>query len=397
MPIGYLIAVGVVAAGMVLALRPLARSGRLGMLSWFLSAVPNESPFVAFFWVLAVSLLALAQGDLDTPLGWGGLAVAALTFVGTPILVRRSLRAGPVVHRALDTGLGRGWSSTPGLTASKPGQRLPWARILFAPLPVFRRDIRKLGNIVYGDADRRNRLDLYRKRSRTSSSGPILIHLHGGHFRTGRKSFEARPLLHGLAAHGWVCISANYRLQPAATFPDFLIDVKRVIAWAREHAHEHGGDPTQVFVAGSSAGAHLAVTAALTANDPTLQPGFEDADTSVAAAVGLYGYYGPVDRQRQPLPSSPADYIHPDAPPLLIAHGDQDTYVPPEHARWLVGQLRETSTHPVVYVELPGAQHSFDLFHSIRFETLIDGIEAFAAWVRSRTARPTTSIAGRRR
>ena len=287
--------------------------------------------------------------------------------------------------------------STPGLTASQPGQRLPWARILFAPLPVFRRDVRQLANIVYGDADRRNRLDLYRKRSRTSSSGPILIHLHGGHFRTGRKSFEARPLLHGLAAHGWVCISANYRLQPAATFPDFLIDVKRVIAWAREHAHEHGGDPTQVFVAGSSAGAHLAVTAALTANDPTLQPGFEDADTSVAAAVGLYGYYGPVDRQRQPLPSSPADYIHPDAPPLLIAHGDQDTYVPPEHARWLVGQLRETSTHPVVYVELPGAQHSFDLFHSIRFETLIDGIEAFAAWVRSRTARPTTSIAGRRR
>jgi hypothetical protein len=40
-----------------------------------------------------------------------------------------------------------------------------------------------------------------------------------------------------------------------------------------------------------------------------------------------------------------------------------------------------------VYAELPGAQHSFDLFHSIRFETLIDGIEAFAAWVRSTNSR----------
>jgi hypothetical protein len=38
----------------------------------------------------------------------------------------------------------------------------------------------------------------------------------------------------------------------------------------------------------------------------------------------------------------------------------------------------------VVYAELPGAQHAFDLFHSLRFEAVVDGIEAFAAWVRSR-------------
>jgi hypothetical protein len=37
-----------------------------------------------------------------------------------------------------------------------------------------------------------------------------------------------------------------------------------------------------------------------------------------------------------------------------------------------------------LYAELPWAQHTFDLFHSLRFETVIDGIEAFAAWVRSR-------------
>ena len=41
------------------------------------------------------------------------------------------------------------------------------------------------------------------------------------------------------------------------------------------------------------------------------------------------------------------------------------------------------SSNPILYAELPGAQHSFDLFHSVRFETVIDGIEAFAAWVRS--------------
>jgi hypothetical protein len=39
----------------------------------------------------------------------------------------------------------------------------------------------------------------------------------------------------------------------------------------------------------------------------------------------------------------------------------------------------------VVYAELPGGQHTFDLFHSIRSETVIGGIEAFTTWVRSRS------------
>jgi hypothetical protein len=45
-----------------------------------------------------------------------------------------------------------------------------------------------------------------------------------------------------------------------------------------------------------------------------------------------------------------------------------------------VERLRGTSSNPVVYTELPGAQHAFDPFHSIRFETVVDAIEAFTAW-----------------
>jgi len=54
-----------------------------------------------------------------------------------------------------------------------------------------------------------------------------------------------------------------------------------------------------------------------------------------------------------------------------------------ENARPFVELLQSVSSDPVVYVELPGAQHSFDVFHSLRFEAVVDGIEAFAAWVRS--------------
>jgi acetyl esterase/lipase len=356
-PIGYVIAVGVVAAAVLPALAPVRRPRRLARLCWQLTMLVNESPFLALYWVLASTLLALAQGDLDTPVGWVGLALACVTFAGVPVLVRRSLRARAVVDGA--------------------HAPLPWARILVAPLPLARRDVARIANLAYGDAGRFNRLDLYRRRA--GADGPVLVQLHGGGFTSGRKSVESRPLLLRLASHGWLCLSANYRLRPGATFPEMLTDVKRAIAWARAHAAEHGGDPSRIFVAGSSAGAHLAASAALTANDPRFQPGFEGADTSVAAAICLYGYYGPAAGSG----SSPGDFVRPDAPPFLIAHGDQDTLVPAEGARRLGDRLRAESASPVVYVELPGAQHTFDLLYSIRFETLIDGIESFASRIDS--------------
>ena len=195
-----------------------------------------------------------------------------------------------------------------------------------APLPLFHPGVRRIANLSYGDAGRRNRLDLYRRR-RGGSGGPVLIHLHGGGFSLapGRRSFYARRLLFRLARQGWVCVSATYRLQSAAAFPDELVDVKKVIAWARAHAGEHGGDPDRIVLVGSSFGARLATLAGFTMNDPTFQPGFEQADTSVAAVVGLYGYYGGIASRRSP-PSSPFDYAERGSAPLLVVHGDQDTF-----------------------------------------------------------------------
>jgi dipeptidyl aminopeptidase/acylaminoacyl peptidase len=85
--------------------------------------------------------------------------------------------------------------------------------------------------------------------------------------------------------------------------------------------------------------------------------------------------------------SSPLAYVRPDARPFFLAHGDHDTVVPVDNARRFADKLRSVSTNPVVYAELPGAQHAFDLFHSLRFEMVVDAIEAFAAWVRSREVR----------
>ena len=96
--------------------------------------------------------------------------------------------------------------------------------------------------------------------------------------------------------------------------------------------------------------------AALTANDPAFQPDGEHADTSVAGAVCLYGYYG--DRAAdQGHGVLPAAYVGHDAPPFLVAHGDHDTQIAIGHADRFVARLRTGSLSPVVYLRLPGAQH----------------------------------------
>ena len=53
------------------------------------------------------------------------------------------------------------------------------------------------------------------------------------------------------------------------------------------------------------------------------------------------------------------------------------------HADRFVDRLRGDSAAPVVYFRLPGAQHSFDLFRSLRFDHVVDGIVAFLAWTRA--------------
>jgi acetyl esterase/lipase len=315
-----------------------------------LGFLPNEAPGLLAGYLVVATGLAAAEGDLGSTAGAAGLALAALALAALAVVARRGLGTRAAVDRAL---------AGAGIPAprARPGR----AAALLRPIPVRPRAVERLRNIAYGEAGRAHLLDVYRHRARPAGA-PTLVHLHGGAFRSGGKSREARALLHRLAGRGWVCVSANYRLRPA-TAGDRLADVARVLAWVRERGPAHGADPRRLFLAGSSAGANLAARAAL-------------ADPGVTAAICLYGYYGGVGAG--------------EGPPLLVAHGDRDTIVLVEDARRFVAARRAASAEPVAYAELPGGQHTFDMLRSPRFEAVIDGIEAFAAWALSRpTARPT--------
>ncbi|MFI6519820.1 alpha/beta hydrolase [Spirillospora sp. NPDC050679] len=388
MPVGYLVPVALVAIGTLFALRPVPFERPLGRPSYYFGLAANELPFAALFWLLLLpTALAFAQGDIDSAGGWAIVALAAATTPGLAVIAHRALGDRARIARALDQGLGAGWrADLDADLASGLRRRPPLARILFLPILKRRGDVRRVANLSYGDAGRRNLLDLYHHRSRPQGA-PVMIHLHGGGYSGGHKNSQSLPLLYHLAGQGWVCVSANYRLRPQARHPDHLVDLKKIIAWVREHAHEYGADPATLFVAGSSAGGHMAALAGLTQNDPAFQPGFEDADTSVTGVVYLNGWYGPYFGQGPE--SSPSALITEDAPPFLVAHGDLDPLVPVADARDFADRLRRTSAAPVVYAELRGGNHAFDLYHSFRFEALIDAIEAFTAQVRSQKKTPT--------
>jgi acetyl esterase/lipase len=139
---------------------------------------------------------------------------------------------------------------------------------------------------------------------------------------------------------------------------------------------------------------------ALTANDPQYQPGFEDVDTSVRACVPFYGVYdlanllgtraGEREYKHYLAPTlfkstdrdvarsaSPLALVRADAPPFFIIHGSKDSLVNVAEARELARRLGETSDSVVAYAELPGAQHAFDVFASIRSAHVIRAVERF--------------------
>ncbi|MFI5123455.1 MAG: alpha/beta hydrolase fold domain-containing protein, partial [Vicinamibacteria bacterium] len=190
-------------------------------------------------------------------------------------------------------------------------------------------------------------------------------------------------------------------------YPDHIVDVKRAIAWVRENADELGIDPEMICITGGSAGGHLTALAGLTENDPSLQPGFEESDTSVAAAVPFYGvydftnaagHYYPqmrewvlekqvfkpriADRPELFRSASPTHRVHAGAPPFCVLHGERDTLVPVGDARRFVRELRAVSAQPVVYAELAGAEHAFDILPSLRTARVVETIERFLATVR---------------
>ena len=246
-------------------------------------------------------------------------------------------------------------------------------------------------------------LDVWRRREPTTAGpAPVLLFIPGGAWVVGSRMLQGYTLMAEMAAHGWVCLSVGYRVSPHHRWPRHVQDVKTAVAWARANVDQYGGDRRFVAVAGCSAGGHLSALTALTVGDSTFEAELgPDADTSVDAAVGIYGRYDWEDRstiERERFvdflekivvqkrysrhrhiyrAASPVARLHAQAPPLLIVHGSADTVIPVAQAHHFVERARATSRAPVGYLELPGAGHGFDMLDGSRTATATAAIRLF--------------------
>jgi acetyl esterase/lipase len=378
----------------------------------------SELPLHHLAWQALATAGFVADGALDEPAGWLGLGITAASWAGLVALAVQGQRSGGVLEEALTESLGPRYRErlagrlASGLAGPGAARRAQALRQLALAFDLRDRAVEGIKDIPYAEGGgRAHRLDIYRARaepggpSAPAGPRPVLLYIHGGAWIIGDKREQGLPLMTHLAKQGWICVTANYRLSPKARFPDHLGDVKRALAWIKDHIAEYGGDPSFVAIAGGSAGGHLAALAALTPNDPAYQPGFELADTGVDACVPIYGVYDFTNRYKHwdpgfekflaravmkvPMSADPEAYqraspmsqIGDHVPPFFVIHGRNDRLVPVDEARRFVELLREHSKEPVAYAELPGAQHAFEIFHSLRTSHAVDAIGRFLAAV----------------
>ena len=376
---------------------PVRRVPALFVPSFFGSWLTAELALHHIVWQAIATLLFVQFGALSSWPGLAGMGITIASWLGLLVLFHDGRRTHHVFDYALE-----------GFPDAADAQRLPFSRLVM-PFRFSRPGVRVVRNIIYREvAGKRLALDVAMPRE-PGKNRPAIMQIHGGAWIIGDKREQGWPLIGHLAANGWVCFNVNYRLSPAATWPDHLVDLKYALNWIRDHADEYGVDPDFIAVTGGSAGGHLTAMMGLTANDPEYQPGFEHADTSVQAAVPVYGVYDFTNRlgtmlerfrpqmlepmimkaffDKEPEKfhrASPIDRVHPDAPPLLIVHGDRDTLAPVEDARLFADSLARVSRAPVVYTELRGAQHAFDIFASPRTAQMLDGTLRFLTAMRTR-------------
>jgi len=237
---------------------------------------------------------------------------------------------------------------------------------------------------------RAEKLDLYLpKNGQAGEKYPAVLLIHGGGWKEGDKR-QAREIEFGttLADNGYIAASVNYALRSAGKFPINLQDCKNGIRYLRAHAEELGGDPDRIAVMGGSAGGHLALMVAYTADDPNLAPPqpYPGISDKVSCVIDFYGITDiesrkktdPEGKPTEPRgvepevqsifgstpqdwkKASPSGHLRKNLPPTLILHGKKDTTVDRDQSQLLAEELKKAGAeYELVWLNQAG--HSFSL------------------------------------
>ncbi|MFJ3799027.1 alpha/beta hydrolase [Streptomyces sp. NPDC090088] len=239
---------------------------------------------------------------------------------------------------------------------------------------------------------------IYRGESRPTG---LVVYFHGGGWCTGSIGLMdnvARELAH---ATGAVVVSVEYRLAPEHPFPAGLDDCETVTRWALANTARFDVPPSNVLIAGDSAGGNLAVAltlrlrgaagvrlagqvliypsvAAPTANFPS-QKEFSGLNMAAEDAEWIWNAYsGGRDLADDPHAAPLAAESLADLPPAFIVLGGCDFLR--DEGRAYAARLRDAGVD-AEDVCFPGQIHGF-MNHM--FPAAADAFEQIGSWVRRR-------------
>lgn len=192
-------------------------------------------------------------------------------------------------------------------------------------------------------------------------SHPVIIWFHGGGLTGGKPTMPQT-----LRSSGHVVISAGYRLSPQVSVREIIDDAAAAVSWVFSNAARYGGDLSQVYLAGHSAGGYLVTMLGL--DKRYLEKYGIDADR-LAAVVPYSGQSIThfTERKRQGIDAltpviddlAPMAHIRPDAPPIFVISGDRELEMNGryEENAYFVRMLRLNGHPDVRFVELGGFSH----------------------------------------
>lgn len=187
-------------------------------------------------------------------------------------------------------------------------------------------------DIAYGDLSRQ-KLDVYQPKQQDKKL-PVVLFYYGGSWDSGDKA-DYKFAAEAFTSNGFVAVIPDYRVYPEVTFPGVMADPATAAKWVKDHIQEFGGDPNRVFLAGHSAGAHIAVMLSL--NDEYLaQEHLKPTDfRGTIGSAGPYDFlpvktdrlkaiFGPEDQRWK---SQPIEFVTGKNQPMLLLVGLKDTTV----------------------------------------------------------------------
>jgi len=225
-----------------------------------------------------------------------------------------------------------------------------------------------LTNVTFGVSEA-EKLDIF---PGEEQGAPIYVFIHGGYWYSLDKS-DYSYIAEGMKPHGFTTIVTNFGLAPGCDMDEIVRQNRAALAWIWQHAHEYGGDRDRIYVAGHSAGGHLAVM--LLATDwPSFAPGLPANVLKGACAIGGIFDLEPIRLSflnqklhltpEQVKRHSPLRQSYPDKQPLLLVVAADESDEFHRQSREMDGLWKRLG-YPAEHVIPEGLDH-FDVVNQLK-------------------------------